>query len=132
MCRAEEKEKITETKKGDPLIKKKKKCERDVAVNTKKNFIPSVGRHLLQMETTERESRVPVCLEVPRDQEQSTASPGGKAKLSGVKGRRRWSGHTRVRALFTTGEPPLFGPPTSAAAAPPLSVWRCLVGVLRI
>lgn len=65
---------------------------------------------------TECENRVPVCLKVPPDQEQSTASPGGKAKLSRVKGHQHWSGHTRVRALFTTGEAHL-GPPTSAAAA---------------
>lgn len=89
---------------------------------------------------TECESRVPVCLKVPRDQEQSTASPGGKAKLSGVRGRQHWSGHTRVRALFTTGEAHL-GPPTSAAAAaaPPAAPPACAqrlqgggVGVLSV
>lgn len=42
--------------------------------------------------------------------------PGGKAKLSEVRGHRHRSGHTRVRALFTTGEAHLR-PPTSA---PPL------------
>lgn len=39
--------------------------------------------------------------------------PGGKAKLSGVRGHRHRSGHTRVRTLFTTGEAHLR-PPTTA------------------
>lgn len=39
--------------------------------------------------------------------------PGGKAELSGVRGHRRRSGHTRVRTLFTAGEAHLR-PPTTA------------------
>lgn len=79
--------------------------------------MPSDGCHVFLYQYEECESRVPVCLKVPPDQEQSTASPGGKAKLSQVKGHQHWSGHTRVRALFTTGEAHL-GPPTSAAVLP--------------
>ena len=42
-----------------------------------------------------------------------TVHPGGKAKLSGVRGHRHRSGHTRVRTVFTTGEAHLR-PPTTA------------------
>lgn len=60
---------------------------------------------------TEWESCVPVCQRCCEIK--NSPPPGGKAKLSGVRGHRHRSGHTRVRALFTTGEAHLR-PPTSA------------------
>ena len=67
------------------------------------------------------ESCVPVCWRCCEIK--NSPPPGGKAKLSGVRGRRHQSGHTRVRTLFTTGEAHLR-PPTSA---PPLQ-YRTMAG----
>lgn len=58
----------------------------------------------------ERDSCVPVCWRCCEIK--SSPPPGGKAKLSGVRGQRHWSGHTCVRTLFTTREAHVR-PPTS-------------------
>lgn len=52
--------------------------------------------------------------------------PGGKAKLSGVRGHRHQSGHTRVRTLFTTVEAHLR-PPTTVL---PLQHFTSAVGTV--
>lgn len=59
----------------------------------------------------EWESCVPVCRRCCEIK--NSPPPGGKAKLSGVRGHRHRSGHTRVRTLFTIGQAHLR-PPTTA------------------
>lgn len=68
---------------------------------------------VLYMET-ELESSLPACSRCCEIK--NSPPPGGKAELSGVRGHRRRSGHTRVRTLFTTGEAHLR-PPTTVLPA---------------